>query len=192
MLANTEDEKELRREIYSLRRELRQDLKKVRALSKDDILLPKTALKQMTKAEAVMRKKAVKYMELPQLQSVYRKLRHIREIKSSTYEGATSQVQHLVSIIPTIRNLSKPQLDKLWEAYDKLVGQNLILKDYKYQVYGSIIDVITNTRISAEELAIRVDELYDKATRGVLDEKDYKDKTTKLLIQSFKPILPKH
>ena len=189
MVANTKDEKELRREIYSLRRELRQDLKKVRELSKEDVLLPKTALKQMAKAEAVMRKKSIKDMPLSQLQSMYRRLRHIRELKSSTYEGATGQVQHLVSIIPNIRNLSKPQLDKLWEAYDKLVGQNLLLKDYKYEVYGAIIDVITKTRISAEELAIRVDELYDKATRGVLDEAEYKDKTTKLLIQSFKPIL---
>lgn len=189
MVANTSEEKELRREIYSLRRELRKDLKKVREFSKEDILAPKTALKHMAKAEAIMRKTSVSKMKPPQLNSMYRKLKHIRDLKSSTYEGAVRQVNNLVSIIPKIRNLTKEQLDKMWEAYDKLVGQNLLLKDYKYDVYDGVIDVITKTRISADDLAIRVDEIYDKATRGVLDEKEYKDKTTKLLIQSFKPIL---
>ena len=189
MSASILEEVKLRREIYSLRRELRKDLKQVRKLSKQDILIPKTALKNMAKAESVMRKKSVSKMDLSQLQSVYRKLKHTRELKSSTYEGAKEQVNHLVDIIPKIRDLNRKQLDKLWEAYDKLVGQNLLLKDYKYEVYGGIIDVITNTRISADDLAMRVEELYDKKVRGVLDETEYNDKTTKLLIQSFKPIL---
>lgn len=190
MLATTNEEKELRREIYSLRRELRQDLREVRAFAKEEILAPKSALKKMTNVENYMRKKSVSKMNKEELQSTYRKLKYIRELNSSTLEGATRQVEHLGSIIPNINKLSKRQLDKLWSTYEKIVGGNTSLIDYKYDIYGGIVDVISNSNISSDELAIRVEQLYDKVHReGQVDEDDVKDETTKLILRSFKPIL---
>lgn len=189
MLAKDLNEKELRREIYALRRELRDDIREVRTLAKDDFLIPKTAIRQLEKVNKTMRTKAVSKMDKEELQGVYRKLSHIRELKSSTKLGAQQITQHLERIIPSIRKLTPTQTEKMWVAYDKLVSLTGLEHHLKYEVYGAIADTLTQSRISPEELAIKVEQLYNLARRGKLKPDEYKDKTTKLLLQSFKTIL---
>lgn len=183
---------QLRREIYSLRRGLRADIKEIKTEIGEDGIYPTWAIDQMRPVETLMRKKAVKYMKKGELQSIYRKLTHIRQLKTSKLEGVKSVAEHLKSNIPNITKLSNEQLKKLWASYGKLVGELKILKDYKYDVYTALADVATQAELSDEELAIRVESLYNKATRGVLDDNETTDETDKILLRSFEPILRKN
>ena len=188
-MEDIEFKKNLRREIYSLRRELREDISEIRAKAKTDILLPTYAIDRMRKVEAYMKKKSVAIMTERELLRTYRKLRHIRDLKTSTLSGAEKVVSNLVSVVPQIRELSDTQIKKLWSAYDKLVEQSRALSGYKYTVVNVLADVISKKRISVDDLASRVEEIYLLATGGDKNAIKRTDKTTKLLIQSFKHLL---
>lgn len=185
-------EKELRREIYSLRRDLRTDIKEIKEATKNYSLYPTFAVDKMRELERIMRKKSVSRMNKGELQSIYRKLTHTRQMKTSKLEGVKSVAENLKSNIPNITKLTNEQLKKLWQSYGKLVGELKIFKDYKYEVYTALADVATKTKMSDEELAVRVESLYNKATRGVLDDNEITDKTDKILLRSFDTILRKN
>lgn len=183
--------KELRREIYSLRKIIRSDIRQVKNAAKDNHLIPQSAINQMRKLEQKMRQTAVSKMTGTQLRSTYRGLMHIHGLKSGTLEGATKVAERLQGLLSQAQQLTPQQLRKTWEVYHKLVEQSAIFQKYKYEILEVVPDVVTKTRLSADELAIRIEKLYDQTVRGVVDEKQYKSKTSKMLLQNFGDIFKK-
>ena len=99
-------EKELRKSIYDLRRELRADIKEIRGLAKSDPLIPTYALTYMTDIEKYMRNKAVKYMSFNELKNVYRELTYIRGLESSKVSSAISTGRRFEVLRPNLESLS--------------------------------------------------------------------------------------
>lgn len=180
-------EKNLRRDIYALRRELKYDIRDVREAHKKDFLIPDYAVKHMTDLNRIFRNKSVRAMDYTELLKVYRKMLNIRGLKSSTLEGATNARNSLINAIPKLSELNEKQADKMWSAYERLVEQNAALSQYKYDIYNAIADVALQVKnLSVDDIASKVDEIYILARGGELQQNGRTDKVTKLLIQSFK------
>lgn len=188
MLANPQDEKKLRRDIYALRRALRADIKDIRVLIKQDSITPDIAVRKMSKLEAQMREKSVSKMSKQELVSTYRQLKYIRGLKSSTVEGAKETASHYEDIAPKLKNLSKSQIKKFWDTYEHLTDISPLYKYMKYEIFSGLADVVAKMNLSSEELGQAIDQLYQKSVEGELDNEPT-DKKTRLLLQSFKPIL---
>lgn len=206
MLANQQDEKTLRRDIYALRRALRADISQVKAYIKehkrltkniaktedmreDYHIIPDVAVRKFKSIEKEMKANPVRYMDKKELLSTYRQLKYIRGLKSSNIEGAVIIAEHFKSIATPLSKLSDEKLEKFWDTYEHLLDISAIYKYMRYEIFTGLADVASKTNLNADELAQAIDNLYDKSVRGELDINEDTDKTTKLLIQSFKPIL---
>ena len=179
--------KDLRNEIYALRRSLQKDLREVREARKDDELISKRALESYAKATRITKTKSVRDMDKGELQSLRRQLQHIRELKSSTLSGAIEQKTRLIKLVPNITNLSKTQQEKVWSIYSKITEDKIPLKDYKYSLYGAISDLVENTKMSEEALVKNIDTIFDKIyeSDGDIDEDELQSKTEKKVLQYF-------
>ena len=188
MIGSPQDDKILRRDVYALRRELRKDIKEIRAEIKADPITPDIAVRKMAKLEKQMKEKAVSKMSPKELRSTYRQLKYIRGLKTSTVSGAKETASHYEDIAPKLKNLSKTQIKKFWDTYEHLTDISPLYKYMKYEIFSGLADVVTKMNLSAEELGQAIDQLYQKSVEGELDNEPT-DKKTLLLLQSFKPIL---
>lgn len=188
MLGSPQDDKILRREIYSLRRELRKDIKEIRAEIKADPITPDIAVRKMAKLEKQMKEKAISKMTSKELKSTYRQLKYIRGLKTSTVSGAKETASHYEDIAPKLKKLSKAHIKKFWDTYEHLTDISPLYKYMKYEIFSGLADVVTKMDMTAEELGQAIDQLYQKSVEGEL-ENEQPDKKTLLLIQSFKTIL---
>ena len=206
MLANTQDEKTLRRDVYALRRALRADVAEVKAYIKerkrltkniaktedmreDYHIIPDVAVRRLKNLEKEMKANPVKYMTKKELLSTYRQLKYIRGLKTSTLEGSKEVAKHFNSIATSLSKLSDEHLKKFWDTYEHLTDISPLYKHMRYEIFSGLADIVGKTNMTAEELGEAIDKLYDKSVRGELDLNEDTDKTTKLLLQSFKPIL---
>lgn len=165
-------DKEIRDYIYELRRELRESLKEVRAFIRESkeggapsSFLPNYALKHMAKAETAMRKKAVKYMDRKELFSTYRRLEYVKNLVSSTLEGAKKTQRDFSPVQSQLDQMDKETKKKLWKIYDKVLEENQALFKYRYELMQEIIDtknIKSTAPFTAEDLAINIDKLYSE------------------------------
>ena len=132
-LSSTLSDKELRQEIYKLRRELRADIGEIKNEIKTDKSIPTYAVNDFKEAEKSMRQKSVRSMGRKDLVSTYRNLTYIRNLKSSTLEGARDVIDSLETVKNRIKlmgdvnqplsNLleqsSKSTTEKFWDIFKR-------------------------------------------------------------------------
>lgn len=188
MSSNYKNDEKIRRDIYALRRPLRSDIKSIRSMIKQNAIIPDIAVRKMANLEKQMRMKSVKRMSGEELVSTLRQLKYIRGLKTSTVEGAKETASHYDDIAPKLKHLSKSQIRKFWDTYEHLTDISPLYKYMKYEIFSGLADVVTKLNLSSEELGEAIDKLYQKSVEGELDDEP-KDKKTRLLLQSFKPIL---
>lgn len=206
MLANPQDEKTLRRDIYALRRALREDISQVdeyinerKRLTKniaktEDMrevyhIVPDIAIRKFRAIEKDMKKNPVKYMDKKDLLSTYRQLKYIRGLKSSTLEGSKDIAKHFNSIATPLSKLSPEHIKKFWDTYEHLLDRAKLYRYIKYDIFTGLANVVGKINMSAKELGAAIDQLYDKSVRGELNIDENTDETTKLLFHSFESIL---
>lgn len=166
---------ELRKEIYNLRRDLRQRLGEVRAEAKtsptfyhesadtdrkiEKKIIARSALEHFKEAEKTMRKTAVRDMDTKQLRNMYRDLKYIAGLKSSTLEGATITASRYDPFAKTMESLSEDMRNLVWDVYSKLYAERGTgLERYKYEIFESgLTQEITPA--NAEQLAQTLSDL---------------------------------
>lgn len=184
-LSSNLSDKELRQEIYKLRRELRVDIGEIKNEIKTDKSIPTYAVDDFRKAEKYMREKSVRSMGRRELVSTYRNLTYIRNLKSSTLEGARDVIDNLETVKNRIKlmgdvnqplsNLleqsSKSTNEKFWDIFKRTFDGRADLRErYKYEIWNSIADYMEEGGTNSEEFSSMVEALYDK----VLDN-EYND-----------------
>lgn len=129
---------QLKKEIYKLRRELRDDMSKIRSALKSTPNIPTDALKKMQDIEKTFRVKSIKDMEKKELQSVYRQLRYIRGLRTSKLGGAVETMVRFSPIKEKLDSLSKEKRDEFWGIYGALYSEFSGMSKYKYEILQTI------------------------------------------------------
>jgi hypothetical protein len=155
-------DEELRREIYSLRRTLKEDIRAVREASKLDPTIPRDAINQYKKISKLMKEKSVRSMDTRDLKSTYRQLGYIRGLKSSTLEGAEKTAETFYPIKQFLDVLSPTLRDEFWDYYGKAYKENPFLEKFKYEIMEISKDIMISGRqltpkLLTELLQIMVD-----------------------------------
>lgn len=176
-LSSNLSDKELRQEIYKLRRELRVDIGEIKREIKTDKTIPTYAVNDFKEAEKSMRAKSVRSMGRKDLVSTYRNLTYIRNLKSSTLEGARDVIDSLETVKNRIKlmgdvnqplsNLleqsSKSTTEKFWDIFKRTFDGRADLRErYKYEIWNSIADYMEQGGTNNEEFSSMVEALYDK------------------------------
>lgn len=181
------NDKELRQEIYKLRRDLREDLREVKEFSKAEVILPTYAVDHFKKAEKSMREKSVRSMDRKELESVYRQLHYIRGLKSSTVQGGLDAIATLESAknrVAEIKDenlkymlskLDRTELDQFWKIYGKVFEGGDLAEQFKYEIWNTIIDYMEGGRFDEGTFAKKISDLYesvqiDANTGGFADD----------------------
>lgn len=165
------DEKQLRKEIYNLRKNLRQDIKAVRGdfrtatsyakelknVDKEVEITsyPTYALDDMRKLEKLFRQKAVRYMDKKELQDTYRDLRYIRNLKSSTVEGAREVFENFQPIADKLGKLDEKERKAFWDIYKYARENKGLLEHFKYQLFNELVDSKAYVELKGNEEGIR-------------------------------------
>lgn len=190
MKSKTSDlnDKELRQEIYKLRRDLREDLREVKEFSKTEVVLPTYAIDNFKKAEKSMREKSVRSMDRKELESVYRQLSYVRNLKSSTVQGGLDTIATLesaknrvaelkdVDLKHMLSELDSTALDQFWKIYGKAFEKSRDLQErFKYELWNTIIDYMESGNIDEGVFATKISNLYkstqiDANTGGFADD----------------------
>lgn len=164
MKATPQEEKILRREIYALRRELRRDISKVKELALNDVssLTPTYAIDKMKSLEKEMRKYSVRKRSTPELVSLNRQLKYIRNLKTSTPEGALKTKELFQPIRNKLSQMTEDERKEWYKAYDELYNKSLNYEKFKYEIFDFtdkifsgdnteyIVDLVTNAYKEAE------------------------------------------
>ena len=81
-------------------------------------------------------------LDKKQLQSLYRDVKYISNLKSSTVKGALSTKNKFEPIRDKLNTLSKTQQEKFWEIYGKLYETNATMEKFKYEIFDESIDEV--------------------------------------------------
>lgn len=158
-------DKELRQEIYKLRRELRADMREIRELLKSERNLPDYALRDFREAEKSMREKSVSKQDRKELQRTYRNLQYIRGLKSSKAQNLNEIYNnlkiHIDKIDTNLKNVDQNTVNKFWDIYKKVFeGASGIRENFKYEIFSTISDFMISGGESPEEFALKIEDLY--------------------------------
>lgn len=166
-------DKELRQEIYKLRRELRADMQDIRQALKSERNLPDYALRDFREAEKSMREKSVSKQDRKELQSTYRNLQYIRGLKSSKAENLQDVYNKVTKRIDDVSKINNADLNYFLQHADKDVvkmfwdiykgtfeGASGIRENFKYELFGTIVDYIESGGLNEKYFALVVEALY--------------------------------
>lgn len=152
MKATELNDKELRREIYALRRALRTDIKEVKDISTVSSTIPTYATSHMTKAEEEMRLKSIRKREGAELLSIYRELKYIRGLKTSTLEGALEVAEKFEPLAKELRTLSEVKRKEFWDIYKKMYEENPLYEKFKYDIFQINDEIFQGNSANVEDV----------------------------------------
>lgn len=133
----------------------------VRELSKTSPTIPTYAVEHMKKLELKFRDKSVSNMSRQEMISVYRELKYISQLKTSTVEGAIKSADVFSPIADKLQSFSPELKRKFWEVFGKSYEENRLLDRFKYEIFEHIIDEV-NSATDTDELTAKVLQAYQE------------------------------
>ena len=162
--------KQIIREISRLRRNISKRLSNVEGLGDT---APQYAINRFRDLEKDIPKNLRTATE-SKLRTIYRDLRYINSLKSSTYKGAKNIQQTFEPIKEKLNALSPETRNKFWEMYGKLYERTSgTLENFKYQIFQTNIDYIysgTDVDTSVEEIIREYDKTLETLGEQPSDE----------------------
>lgn len=116
-----------------------------------------------------------------ELRSLHRDIRYINDLKSTSIRGAEIARDKYLPIKERLEALSPELRDRFREAYNKLVGENKLLEQFKYDIMGVDIDMIYGGS-QADDIYFTIREVVDKTLEKL--GSGYTDEEFKLLLTS--------
>lgn len=138
ILSHNKSDKELRKDINELRKELREDIRGVENYIKSlqpSEFMPKVAVNKFHELDKTIKEKGISNMSTEELKTVYRDLEYIRTLKTSTVEGAIKSKQLWQPIEEKLANFGKREKRRFFKAYDKLYEEIPVVMQFKYQLF---------------------------------------------------------
>lgn len=116
-----------------------------------------------------------------ELRTLHRDIRYINDLKSTSIRGAEIARDKYIPIKERLEALSPELRDRFREAYNKLVDENKLLEQFKYDIMGVDIDMIYGGS-QADDIYYNIMELVDKTLEKL--GSGYTDEEFKLLLTS--------
>lgn len=143
MLSNQKKGQELLEETQELYNKLKTATEEI---EKSGFRLQKDATRRFKELDAKL-PEDLSTLNDSQLTSVYRQLKHISELKTSTLEGAEEGYTLFKDIEDIVENLGPKVQQKFWEAYRRLYEENADAAiRYKYDILNDITTAVENSR----------------------------------------------
>ena len=95
-----------------------------------------------------------------ELRTLHRDIRYINDLKSTSIRGAEIARDKYIPVKEKLDVLSPEIKSKFWEIYGKLVDENRLLEQFKYDIMGADISMIYGGT-QADEIVETIRELYD-------------------------------
>ena len=189
MLASNLTTKEMRKESRRLIKNLSRRIARIEGLGST---APQYAVNKYRELEKKIPKRLTQLSDTD-LRTLYRDLKSINSLKSSTVKGAMSTQSKLDELTEkmqvdgkysTLRelfsSLSPKTRDSLWEFYGKTydtMGKGIADK-FKYELFGTAIDYVYGGE-DIERAVLEIDALYERVNRELGSNAD--DETIKVL-----------
>lgn len=103
-----------------------------------------------------------KRLEPKKLVSIYRDLKYINALKTSTVKGAIRTKKVFVPVKEKLNVLSKSSQDKFWDIYSKLYEHTTTMERFKYELFDTIIDYVYEG-IDEDKAVIDIIRAYDQS-----------------------------
>ena len=180
-LTNAEMRKESRRLIKNISR-------RIARIEKLGSTAPQYAVNAYRELEKTIPKKLTD-LSKKELTTLYRDLRYINALKSSTVKGAMQTQTKFEPIKAKLEALSPNTRKKFWEIYGKLYEKTSgTMENFKYEIFGAHIDYIYAGQ-EVDEAVKEILEEYDKTLEdlgGYATEQEIKQLFTSKLSSLFK------
>ena len=118
-------------------------------------------------------------LDKKQLQSFYRDIKYISNLKSSTVKGALATKNKFEPIRDRLNTLSKTQQEKFWEIYGKFYETNATMEKFKYEIFNESIDEVFGATETDKIVQDIIDE-YNETLKDLGSEADVEQIRKKL------------
>lgn len=119
-------------------------------------------------------KSKLKKMKPSDINAMLRDVLYIDSLKSSSVKGAIQSYRVFNETQKRLDSMSENLKAKFWDTWKKIYNDNRILEYFKYTIFDTLSQEITNE--NSDELAIKIDEAYRKAyerTHNDVTERDF-------------------
>lgn len=156
-MARTPDE--TKNEVRKLIRNIGRRVKNIEELG---FVAPQYATKRFHELTDNM--KSLSKMDEKELNTLYRDLKYVDSLKSSTVKGAIDVGRNFEPIKQDLDTLSEDTRKKFWEIYEKFYERTAgTAEAYKYIVFERNIDEIFAGNTDVDEIVHNLIEAYDKS-----------------------------
>lgn len=138
MLAPQMTDKELRKAINEEKYNLGRRIKNIEKYANQG--LPQYAAQRYRELEQEI-PKSLRKVDGSELRSIYRKLRYISNLKSSTVKGAREVQKNFEPLNDELKQLSEKTQSNIWKVLESFLESAPSAEKFKYEVLGEIIDM---------------------------------------------------
>ena len=168
-------DKELRKENRRLIRNLSARIKNIENLG---VTAPKYAVNKFRELEKTIPKRLTQ-LKTKELRTLYRDLKYISSLKSSSVKGAIDVQQKFEPVKEKLNQLSEPTQAKFWNIYGMLYeNTGSTMEKFKYEIFETNIDFIYSGS-SVDNAVEQIINAYDQTLENLGDYSD--DETVKIL-----------
>lgn len=155
MKASTLSRKEQQKEVRRLVKNLSRRIARIENLNLSG---SQYAINRYREIEKTLPKNLGKATD-KQIQTLYRDLRYVDSLKTSTVRGAKQTMKVFEPIKNKLNTLSKSTQDKFWEAYGKLYENSSTMANFKYEIFDVLSDVMLQG-VDTEQLVLEIIDEY--------------------------------
>lgn len=133
--------------------------------------LPQYAVQKYRELEPTLPKN-LRNVKGKELDKIYRQLRYISHLKSSTVKGAREVAKTFEPLKAELQGLSEKAQSNIWKTLEKFLETAPSAEKFKYEVLGEIIDVAYTGGYSKEETVMKLINAFDEANKQLGDGND--------------------
>lgn len=150
---------ETKQEIRKLIRNIGRRVKNIEELG---FIAPQYATRKFH--ELTDNRKSLSDMTEKELNTLYRDLKYVDNLKSSTVKGAIDVGRNFEPIKQDLDTLSESTKKKFWEIYEKFYERTAgTAEAYKYIIFEQNIDEIFSGNTDVDDIVNKLIEAYDKS-----------------------------
>lgn len=172
MKASSDDIKELKRQLKITIEDLRKRLQQIEERQDG---ASQFAVNKFKELEKMLPKDVLKMRDISKIKTLYRDVKYISNLKTSTIKGAENAQNILDPAIERVRQYGGKEAETMmWAAYEKLAGETNLFERFKYE----IIDLISETQVAGKNTIDVLNDIYsmfNKTVRKLEVEERYTD-----------------
>lgn len=116
--------------------------------------------------------KDLKALSRSELLTRLRDIQYIESLKSSSVKGATHSAKIFGEVEQKLKSLSSDTQSQFWSIYSKVIEENRVFQNYKYEIFDIIIDEVTPDKEYNEQTVQRIINAIDYIEKQGIESKE--------------------